>query len=270
MPPRLLRPLRANLLCLAHRPVAAHASVPIPARAPCARHARTPVAIALFLALGTDAGAETLAEVLAAVTAAARAETPEGADVTITCDRGCRTSRAILLDRGDTRYVEVKDGPRALLSPGRLLVAKDGKVSEGPLDARLGDSGVLLCELTIFRADSLALPQISDDGPAGLVVTAAPARPSPYVLLVLTIDRGRHAIAKTQYYRGSIGHLARLRRDAGWVELRGRWRPREVTFEDLDEKATTRLSLSWRAAPEAPAVLFEPAGLERSSALTWP
>jgi hypothetical protein len=167
-------------------------------------------------------------------------------------------------------YVEVKDGPRALVRPGRTLVAGNDPPAEAPLDARLADTGVLLWELAPFRADALAVPQISDDGPGGLVVTGAPATPAPYVLLVYTIDRERRTIPRTQYYRGSIGNLARMRRNEGFTEVDGHWRPTEVVFDDLVEKTTTRLSLAWRPAPEAPAVLFEPAGLERPSGLTWP
>jgi len=214
--------------------------------------------------------AGSLGEQLAAVAAAARFPSPTRADVRLECSDGCRTRRAVLLGRGDVLYVETKDGMRALVRPGDVLMAEAAHARPAPLDTRLGDTSVLLRDLAVFTPASLALPQLSDDGPAGIVVTSAPAARAPYVLLVHTIDRERRAIVKTQYYTDSIGHLTKIRRDGGFSRVGGHWRPGEITVETFEPAGTTHLKLAWREIPDPPAILFEPAGLERPSGLAWP
>src|SRR5262245_10085512 len=244
--------------------------LPLPAIAARHKHLRATASVLFGVLLALGAGpihAESLADLLAAVATNARFDVPARADVHISCSTGCEAHEAIFLGRGDALYVEVKDGARALVRPGDVLVTSGGPGTAAPLDARLADSGVLLRDLTVFTSGSLALPQISDDGPSGVVVTSGPAGRSPYVLLVLTIDRERRAIVKTQYYTDSIGHLAKIRRDGGFTQVSGRWRPAEVTVEAFDPGRTTHLTLAWREAPDTPARLFEPAGLEQPSGL---
>ena len=141
---------------------------------------------------------------------------------------------------------------------------------EAAADQAFVGSDLLLADLGVFTAASLKVPQISDDGPAGLVVTAAPSGPSAYALLVHTIDRDRHAIVRTLYYRDLINNLSKTRRAAGWTQVAGSWRPGEITVENVRQATRTHLVLAWHEAPDAPASLFEPAGLEKASGLTWP
>jgi hypothetical protein len=200
----------------------------------------------------------------------ARAPAALRADVRIEAPGGAPPERVIVLDRGAARYVEHENGTRALLASGRRLVVRSGRATEAAGDAPLGDTGLVLDDLLPFRADSLEVPQISDDGPAGVVVTGAPAGPSPWTLLVHTIDRERHAIVKTLSYRDTISNLARIRRGTGWVRVEGRWRPTVLVVESVRDARTTRCELGWRPAPDTPPTLFEPAGLERPSGLSFP
>jgi hypothetical protein len=103
-----------------------------------------------------------------------------------------------------------------------------------------------------------------------VVVTAAPAPGSTYALLVHTIDRERSTIVRTLYYRDLINNLTKTRRDGAFTRVAGSWRPGEITVESVRQATRTRLTLAWRDAPDAPAALFEPAGLERPSGLTFP
>jgi hypothetical protein len=222
-------------------------------------------ALVVLTAVVPTARAESLAELLVTVGANARFETPARADVRI--DAGGAEGRAILLGRGDTLYVEVRDGLRALLR-GREVVLASGAKPPGP--PALGASNVLLEDLAVFGPAALTFPQISDDGPAGVVVTGAPAGGSAWALLVHTIDRGRRAIVKTQYYQGTVSNLVKIRRDGGLVQVGGHWRPTEITVESFGEGRRTRLALAWRETPDAPARLFEPAGLAQPSGLAWP
>ena len=227
--------------------------------------------VALLLGIALPSRAETLPELLAAVASNARFATPLRADVRIEC-AGCEGAgrQAIFLGRDDTLYVEVKEGQRALVRPDRVLVARDGKAAEAAAGQAFVGSDLLLEDLAVFAAASLKVPQISDDGPAGVVVTSAPSGPSTYALLVHTIDRDHHAIVRTLYYRDLINNLSKTRRDAGWTRIAGSWRPAEITVEAVRQGTRTHLVLAWHEAPDAPASLFDPGGLEKASGLTWP
>jgi hypothetical protein len=225
-----------------------------------------------LLASTAGAHAESVAELLEAVGANARFEVPTRADVRIECSAGCTASggQAIFLGRGDRLYVEVKGGLRALILPEKILVADGGKAVEASPGRPLTDTDVLLEDLRVFAPASLKMPQISDDGPAGVVVTGAPAGRSAYVLLVHTIDRDQRSIVRTLYYRDAINALSKVRRDGGFVRLGRQWRPGEITVETTRQETSTRLKLAWREVPDAPPLLFEPAGLQQPSGLSWP
>ncbi len=235
---------------------------------------RCHVALALLVVLAgaTRARSQGLEELLEAVATNARFASAARADVRVECGEGCHAAGtpAIFIGRGDALYVEVKGGQRALLRPARILVAQDGKVSEATAGQAFADTDVLLEDLLPFTPAVLKQPQISDDGPAGVVVTAAPAGPSTYALLVNTIDRERHAIVRTLYYRDLINNLSKTRRDAALVRVGASWRPGEITVESVRQATRTHLTLSWHDAPDAPEALFEPAGLEKPSELRWP
>jgi hypothetical protein len=193
---------------------------------------------------------------------------PARADVRIDCPAGCPKAggQAIFLGRGDALYVETKGGDRALIRPGRILLAGGAAKAGQPL----ADTDLLLEDLAPFTRAVLTSPQVSDDGPSGVVVTAAPAPGSTYALLVHTIDRERSTIVRTLYYRDLINNLTKTRRDGAFTRVAGSWRPGEITVESVRQATRTRLTLAWRDAADAPASLFEPAGLERPSGLTFP
>jgi len=232
------------------------------------------VALALLVLLpgGVRARAESLPELLQAVATNARFASPARADVRIECGDGCKTTGtpAIFLGRGEVLYVEVRGGQRVLIRPGEILVAQGGKASEAAPGHTLADTDVLLEDLAVFTPGALKQPQISDDGPAGVVVTAAPAGRSSYALLVNTIDRERHTIIRTLYYRDLINNLSKTRGDTAFARVGASWRPGEITVESVRQATTTHLTLSWREAPDVPDALFEPAGLGQPSGLGWP
>jgi hypothetical protein len=235
-------------------------------------HAMQPILITLFVLAGASTvRAEPLPELLQAVAANARFDTPARADVRIECT-GCKASGAqvTLLGRGEALYVEVKDGMRALVRPGEVFVVRGGKAAKADVGQTLADTDVLLEDLAVFTPASLRTPQVSDDGPGGVVVTAAPAFPSTWVLVVHTIDPEGHAIVRSLRYRDAVNNLAATQRNLNQVRVGNGWRPQEIAAENLRKATKTGLKLAWRETPEAPAELFEPSGLERPSGLSWP
>jgi hypothetical protein len=102
-----------------------------------------------------------------------------------------------------------------------------------------------------------------------VVVTAEPAGSSVYALIVQTVDPTLDRVVKTLYYQGSVNTLAKMRRDAAFARVGDAPYPGEIRVEEMRTTKTTRLQLGWREAPEAPAALFEPAGLEKPSGLTF-
>ena len=180
------------------------------------------------------------------------------------------TTAAILLGRGTTLYLEARDGMRALVRPGKAVLVANTRVVRAVPDQALPGTDLLLEDIAVFAMTTLKVPQISDDSPAGVVVVGAPGVPSAYVLLAFTIERDTHAVLRTQYYRDSIGNLVKLRRDGAFVELGSRWRPGEIAMEDLRQRTSTKLTLTWREVPDAPAALFAPAALKQPSGLAWP
>jgi hypothetical protein len=230
------------------------------------------LAFALPILFARHTEALDLGDLLAGVAANDRFEAPVRADVHLTCAPACESaeSRAVFLGKGETLYVEVQGGPRALFRPGEILTPEGGKAVVAKPGMAIGDPDVLLEDLAPFTVESLKLPQISDEGVAEVVVTAAPGHPSSYVLIVHTIDPEQRIIVKTQYYRDWVGNLVKMRRTADLVEVGGHRRPGTITIENFRRGTTTRLSLAWREAPDAPAVLFEPGGLLQPSGLGWP
>ena len=237
-------------------------------------HSRRAAVMRALVLLGSTVAwapvrAETLDELLSAVAVQARAPRPLRADVRIDRD-GVAAGEAILLARGGRLYLETRAGARALLSPGKVVVLRGGRIVRAAPDAVLDGTDLLLQDLEPFGVRAISTPQVSDETPERLVVTAAPTPPSAYVLLVHTIDRERAVILQTKYYRDSISNLVKIRRDDDFAEVGGRWRPAAIAVQAFRESTTTHLALAWREAPDAPAVLFTPAGLRTPSPLRWP
>jgi hypothetical protein len=113
------------------------------------------------------------------------------------------------------------------------------------------------------------VPQVSDEGPTGTVVTGAPAFPSTRALIVLTIMPDDGAVTRAKLYEKSISDLASFWRNDELADVGGRPRPVRVSVDRTREDTTTRLELAWRAAPVTPRALFTPAGLRAKSPIAW-
>jgi len=233
---------------------------------------RTVVLLALVYATMPGlAAADSVSEALAAASAAARFPTPARADVKIERKRDDKATAgaAVFLGRHHTLYVETRDGTRALIRPGKILVrTKNGVVRAKP-GTPVGDTDLLLEDLLPIGPGLLKVPQMSDQGPTGTVLTGAPAFPSKRALIVLTIDPDDDVLTRAKYYEKSISDLAAFRRDEEFTRLDDRARPTRISVERSQDGTSTRLDLAWRAAPEVAREVFTPRGLRGASPIVW-
>jgi hypothetical protein len=226
--------------------------------------------IPILCLVASAAAAEGLNDLLPVVASQERAPRTLRADVRIERE-GAPAIDAVLLERGGRRYLETRTGTRALLSPGKVVVVRGGRVRRAAPDAGIEGTDILLQDLEPFGVGTLSVPQVSDEGPTGVVVTGAPTPPTPYVLVVHTIDPERGVIERTKYYREQITNLVKMGRNDDFTQVGGRWRPGTIAVERFrPESRTTTLTLAWKEAPDTPPALFTPAGLRAPSPITWP
>jgi hypothetical protein len=215
--------------------------------------------------------ADAVSELLAETSAAARFPTPARADVKIERKRDdeATAGAAVLLGRHHTLYVETRDGTRALVRPSKILVrTKNGIVRAKP-GTPLGDTDLLLDDLRPIVPGLLKVPQMSDQGPTGTVLTGAPGFPSTRALIVLTIDSDDHVLTRAKYFEKSISDLAAFRRDEEFTRIDDRARPTRITVDRSRDGTSTRLDLAWRPAPETARDVFTPRGLRGPSPIVW-
>jgi len=217
------------------------------------------------------AATSTVTELLAAIAANARFPAPARADVRIERrrDETAASGAAVFLARGHTLYVETRDGTRALVRPSKIVVRAGGRVVRAAPGTRLGATDVLLEDLIPVTRALLKVPQVSDEGPTGTVITGAPAFPSVRALIVLTIDPDDHVLTRAKYYEKSISDLAAFRRDEGFTRLDDHVRPTRITVERSRDGTATELDLVWRAAPETARDAFTPRALRGPSPIVW-
>ena len=212
------------------------------------RFAALSLATGLIGASGALAG--DLPALIGAVAAAARTPVPLRADGRLESpDVPARD--VLLLAHRDAVYVEVRDGERALVRPGKAVVRRGARLVRVPPGTALAGSDLRLEDLAPFSRRLLALPQVSDEGPQGVVVTSAPGLPSAYSLLVVTLDPDEHRVLKTKCYEETITNLVKMLRAEDAAAMGGRWRARAVVVDGFRPSRTTRLATPWREAPDA-------------------
>lgn len=220
----------------------------------------------------SSAVADSVSDLLAATSAAARFPTPARADVKIERKRDDKATAgaAVFLGRHHTLYVETRDGTRALIRPSKILVrTKNGGVKRAASGTPLGATDLLLEDLIPIGPGLFKVPQMSDQGPTGTVLTGAPAFPSPRVLIVLTIDPDDDVLTRGKYYEKSISDLAAFRRDEEFTRIDDRPRPTRITVDRSRDGTSTKLDLTWRPAPDTPRDVFTPRGLRGASPIVW-
>jgi hypothetical protein len=224
--------------------------------------------LALACASFAAPAAAALPELLAAIVKNARFPEPTRADVTLArrnVDGTTTNVAAVFVGFRRTLYVEMPNGVRALVRPSKIVVRDGGRVVRAAPGARLGPTDVLLEDLVPLGRFTLKVPQVSDEGPTGTVVTGAPAYPSVRALIVYTVDATTGAITRVKYFERSISDLASFRRDETFATVNGHERPTRIVVDRTRDDTSTRLELAWRAAPEIDRAVVTPRGLRGPS-----
>jgi hypothetical protein len=238
---------------------------------------RIPVVVfALPLIAATVAIAEDLSVFLAAATAAGRPTAPvrgDGELVTTSPDGSARDQIAIVRRPTGDVYIELRNaGIRAVLSgDGKtaLLVPGTGKRSTPfALDASLDDSEFTREDLRPFSTAAYRSPTIVDRGSDDVTVSLTPDG-SQYLLQVITFDNAKKLALVVKNYKDKISNLVKMRRERVFTSVGGAWLPAEISMEDFPLRATSTITLRWQAIDDQPA-LFDPAALNKPSALAWP
>jgi hypothetical protein len=224
------------------------------------------------LALAVPASAASLAELLAAVSKNARFPEPTRADVTIArrnVDGTTTNGAAVFVGHNRTLYVEMRDGGRALVRPSKIVVQAKGHVVRAAPGARLGTTDVRLEDLVPLGPFTLKVPQVSDEGPTGTVVTGAPAFPSARALVVFTVDPATAVVTRAKYFEKSISDLATFRRDETFATVNGHERPTRIVVDRTRDDTSTQLDLVWRTASDTDRAMVTLGGLRGPSSIRW-
>lgn len=209
------------------------------------------------------ASAADLPALLRAVERAATFEVPATADVRIEAPGTSATANALrLAGRGHVVRLESPDGWRALVKTSKIVAAVAGRPPRAIAEAVVPGSALLVADFAPFTATMLRVPLISDDGPLGVVVTGEPRPPSPYALLVYTIDPERAVVRAAKHYRWEINNLVEMTRVREWDTVGTHLRPKVIDVQEIASGKTTTLSFAWRVRPDLAAALFLPSGLD--------
>lgn len=121
----------------------------------------------------------------------------------------------------------------------------------------LGDTSLIADDFRPFRVATLKTPQIVSETKQTILVSGAPAEPSPWVLVVHLFDRDKLRPVRTQYYERTISNMVRMRRDGDHARVGSVWRPRRIEIEDYRVGTSTTVELDWQPSPTLPAGLFD-------------
>ena len=166
-----------------------------------------------------------------------------------------------LAGRGHVVRLEVAGDWRAVVKTSKTVVLAMGRAARESAEATLPGSALLVADFAPFTAGMLRVPLISDEGPTGVVVNGEPRPPSPYTLLVYTIDPERFVARAAKYYRWEINNLVQMTRIREWDTVGTHPRPKVVDVQDTASGKTTTLTFAWRLRPDLAATLFLPSGL---------
>jgi hypothetical protein len=163
---------------------------------------------------------------------------------------------------GANVYVEIGDPvvrARMRAEVTEILVggAEGARWTPGTAYDALADTSLIADDFRPFRAATLRTPQIVSDTKQALLVSGAPAEPSPWVLIVHLFDRDTLHPVRTQYYERTINNMVRMRRDADLARIGSVWRPRRLEIEDYRVGVSTTVELAWQPSPTLPAGLFD-------------
>ncbi len=213
----------------------------------------------------SGANAADLSTFLAEVEEAGQATAPARADLRIHVKAqgaGERRYDGVVAYAGTNVYVEigepvVRARMRGAETDALAGATAGGEWKRGTAYDALGDTTLIPDDFRPFRAATLTTPQIVSEAKQTILVSGAPAEPSPWVLIVHLLDRDKLRPVRTQYYERTINNMVRMRRDEELVRVGTIWRPRRIAIEDYRTGASTTVELVWQPSPTLPAGLFD-------------
>ena len=159
---------------------------------------------------------------------------------------------------GTDVYVEIGEPVvRARMRGAETDLLVGGEWKRGAAYDALGDTTLIADDFRPFRVDTLKTPQIVSETRQTVLVSGAPAEPSPWVLVVHLLDREKLRPVRTQYYERTINNMVRMRRDGELVRVGTVWRPRKIEVEDFSAGTSTTVELDWQPSPTLPPGLFD-------------
>jgi hypothetical protein len=213
-------------------------------------------------AVARAARATDLPALLRAVERTATFDVPATADVGIEAPGTPTATNALrLAGRGRVVRLEAAGEWRALVKASKTVVAAMGRAARENPEATVPGSALLVADFAPFTAAMLRVPLISDEGPLGVVVNGEPRPPSPYALLVYTIDPQRSLTSAAKYYRWEINNLVQMTRIREWDTVGAHARPKVIDVQEVASGKTTTLTFVWRLRPDLAPALFLPSGL---------
>ena len=169
----------------------------------------------------------------------------------------------VVISRSGTTYVELRSPPVRVVIPAddtpiRTLPAAAGAAAGSTsADDPLGDTPLIVDDFRSFRTASLRMPQVTSETKHTLLVSAAPATQSPWVLLAIMFDREKLLARRVQYYERTISNLVRVREASDFVRIGGVWHPGHLTITDYRTRAVADVTLRWTADAAVPPGLFD-------------
>src|ERR1700687_3479294 len=218
---------------------------------------RTTVIVALLWIVTCTASRADLADLeqfLRSVEAATQVTAPlrgDGQFEVQTAEGTRRDQVAVIVRPPVDTYIELRQqGIKALL-PGDGGAAYRYKVGAAkaevfPLDATFADSDFAREDLEPFRLSRYSGWRISDETGAEIIVTLFPiAKASQYSLVVTTFDREKKVPLKTLYYRDTLNHLVKMRRDSDYALIGRKWMPTTMSIETFKQRSHSTFTVQW-------------------------
>jgi hypothetical protein len=200
---------------------------------------------------------------------------PVRADIKVMRDDKLIDTAVLMVDPAAKRqFLALKStGWRALLpigwGQGKAVPAAGKSAVSLSMDDPLPETSLRGMEFFPFWKTDYNTAFVSDSNRLEKTVTLYGREGVPYVLFVLTFDKEKLVPLAIKYYKDNMNNLVRLRRDADFVMVGSRPRPRRIEIRDFTENSTTTYDIAWQALDSVPAGVMQESSFDKA-AIEWP